>query len=129
MNTGDGGAAADIARLPGTAPGRSRAVGYHGLVWAVSNARDSALDFPGQMTQALALLDVSLVAMGTDKTRLLSVQVFLADLGDKPAMDAAWRAWLGPDPAHWPQRACLGVALSDGLLVEIVAVAAAAAKP
>ena len=37
-------------------------------------------------------------------------------------MDEVWNAWIGPD--NWPQRACVGVQLAPGDLVEIVVVAA-----
>ena len=33
-------------------------------------------------------------------------------------------AWISPDPATRPQRACLGADLMPGLLIEMIAVAA-----
>jgi enamine deaminase RidA (YjgF/YER057c/UK114 family) len=50
--------------------------------------------------------------------------VFLTDMGRKAEMDLVWNEWLGPNPEHWPQRACLGTALTGDLLVEITVVAA-----
>jgi len=34
-------------------------------------------------------------------------------------MDDIWQQWLGEDPQHWPQRACLGVALEGDTLIEV----------
>ena len=39
-------------------------------------------------------------------------------------MDREWRSWLGDNPDHWPQRACIAVGLPPGTLVEIAVVAA-----
>ena len=35
-----------------------------------------------------------LARAGTDKAKLLMVQIFIKDLADFPAMNAAWEAWL-----------------------------------
>jgi enamine deaminase RidA (YjgF/YER057c/UK114 family) len=114
----------EINRWPARAPGRSRAVQWQGLVWAVASTGDVSLAIDEQITDCLQSLDRTLAEAGSDKTRLLSVQVFLAEMDFKPKLDEAWNAWIGPDPNHWPQRACLGVGLAPGLLVEIVALAA-----
>ena len=45
-------------------------------------------------------------------------------MATKPEMDEVWNAWIGPNPDHWPQRACVGAALADGCLVEIILLAA-----
>ena len=115
----------EIQRVRGPAVGRNQAVAYSGLAWAVGAACRPGLGFADQMRETLQIIDQSLAALGTDKTRLLSAQVFLADMADKPRMDEAWNAWLGPNPDHWPQRACVGAPLTGDLLVEITVVAAA----
>lgn len=38
-------------------------------------------------------------------------------------MDRIWCDWMGPDPRNWPQRACLGVDLEGGTLIEVTATA------
>jgi enamine deaminase RidA (YjgF/YER057c/UK114 family) len=114
-----------IDRWPSGAPGRSRAVAYGDLVWTVANATDPTTtpDFPAQVTQTLDALDAALREAGSSRERLLSVQVILASLAMKSAFDEIWCAWIGPDPQHWPQRACFEGKPAPGLLVEIVAVA------
>lgn len=114
-----------IRRLRGPAVGRNQAVAYAGLVWVVGSARDTSQDLKGQTRQTLESIEESLRALGSDKTRLLSAQVFITNMSRKAEMDAAWNEWIGPDPRHWPQRACLGTALTGDLLVEVTVVAAA----
>ncbi len=66
-------------------------------------AADSSLDISGQTRQVLGAIDALLARAGTDKSKLLMVQIFIKDLADFPAMNAAWEAWL---PAgHAPPRA------------------------
>jgi len=112
-----------IQRLPGTAPGRSRAVGHDGLVWTVATASEKSPSMYAQTVSALQALDRNLAAAGTDKRRILSATVYVADMSRKAEMNDAWLAWI--DPAHAPQRACIGVTLEGNDLVEIVICAAA----
>lgn len=113
-----------IERWPIDGRGRSRTVACGGLVWTVANATDAAADFETQVTQSLQVLDAHLQEAGSARTQLLSLQVILADIANRAAFDRQWQAWIGPDPAHWPQRACFQSGLAAGLQVELVAVAA-----
>jgi enamine deaminase RidA (YjgF/YER057c/UK114 family) len=72
------------------------------------------------------MLEAHLVEAGSARTRLLSLQVILTEISNREAFDRQWREWIGPDPAHWPQRVCFQAALAPGLRVELVAVAAPA---
>ena len=66
-------------------------------------AADGSQDITGQTRQVLSAIDALLARAGSDKSRLLMVQIFIQDLADFPAMNAAWEAWL---PAgHAPPRA------------------------
>lgn len=111
-----------ITRFPGTAPGRSRAVGHDGLVWTVATASEKSPSMHAQTVSALQALDRNLAAAGSDKRRILSATVYIADMSRKAEMNEAWLAWVDPD--HAPQRACIGVTLEGDDLVEIVACAA-----
>src|SRR5262245_19060628 len=99
----------DIQRFPGNAPGRSRAVAFENLVFTEATAPGS-LSLPEQTRQVLARIDQNLSDAGSDKTRLLSATVYLTDISRKAEMDEVWNEWIGPD--HWPQRACVQVALA-----------------
>ena len=112
-----------IERWPASGAGRSRACAIGSLVWVVGNATDSGSDFRTQVTQTLNSLDLSLEAAGSSRSKLLSVQVLLADIGTKPAFEDMWQAWVGPDSSSWPQRSCVQVGLSPGLFIEITAIA------
>lgn len=114
----------EIQRWPARGPGRSRAVCWQGLLWAVASAPDNCEGIVAQIAYCLRSVDSSLADGGSDKTRLLSVQVVLTDLSHKPILDEAWNAWIGPDPRNWPQRSCIGAALAPGLLVEFIVLAA-----
>src|SRR4051812_44552422 len=111
----------DIQRFPGNAQGRSRAVAFENLVFSVATAPGSP-SVQEQTRQVLARIEQSLLDGGSDRTRLLSATVYLADIARKAEMDDVWNAWIGPE--HWPQRACVQVGLSPGVLVEITVIAA-----
>ncbi|MFT7775815.1 Rid family hydrolase [Roseateles sp.] len=113
-----------IQRWPASGPGRSRTVACSGLVWTVANATDATAPFAAQVAQSLRVLNAHLAEAGSSRARLLSLQVMLADIADRAEFDALWQEWIGPAPAHWPQRACFQAGLAPGLRVELVAVAA-----
>jgi enamine deaminase RidA (YjgF/YER057c/UK114 family) len=110
-------------RWPSASGGRSRVVARGAQVFAVANASDAGLDFGGQLAQALAMLDQHLAHAGASRAGLLSVQIFITDFANKPALDLAWGQWIGDNSDAWPQRAVIGAQLDGGLLVEMVAVA------
>jgi len=112
-----------IERWRGSAAGRNRTVRHGGIVYTV--ATGPGPNIQAQTRAALATIDANLVEAGADKTCLLSVQIFMADLSQKAAMDEVWNDWIGPDWRNWPQRACVGAPLAPGTLVEIVVTAAA----
>jgi enamine deaminase RidA (YjgF/YER057c/UK114 family) len=84
---------------------------------------DTSLDIAGQVRQALAEVDSLLAKGGSDKTRILSAVIWLADIGDFAAMNAVWDAWVVP--GQTPARATVQARLSDpAMKVEIMVVAA-----
>jgi enamine deaminase RidA (YjgF/YER057c/UK114 family) len=83
-----------------------------GLVWLAGQvADDPSLDAEGQTADILAQIDALLAEAGTDKRALLSVTIVLADIGDAPAMNRAWDAWL--DASAKPARMTIEAALVD----------------
>lgn len=115
---------AKIDRRPGTVPSRSWGSAHGGLVWALGMSDDFTLSAEGQTRRAFNNLDAVLADLGTDKTNIISATVMLHDIEDKPMMDEIWAAWIGDDPAHWPERSCHGVTLHAGNRIEIRVVAA-----
>jgi enamine deaminase RidA (YjgF/YER057c/UK114 family) len=85
-------------------------------------ADDKSLPMKGQTEQVLRKIDAVLSAAGTDKSRILSATVYLADIDRKDEMNEAWMAWV--DRKNLPARAAVGVDLTPGTLVEIMVCAA-----
>ena len=84
---------------------------------------DTSADITGQVKQALAEIDSLLARGGSDKTKILSVVIWLADIGDFAAMNAVWDAWVVP--GQTPARATVQARLNDPKMkVEIMVVAA-----
>lgn len=104
------------------ARGRSRAVGFENLVFAVATAPAPSTSVQEQTRQVLARLEQSLADAGSDKSRLLSATVYLADIARKAELDEAWNEWIGPD--LWPQRACVQAGLGPHVLAETTVIAA-----
>ena len=111
-----------IVRLPGKRPTRCRAVVHGNLVFAVAVAEHKVASMYEQTRQALAEADATLSEAGTDKSRILTAMVYVADMQRKEERNKAWDEWA--DTANPPMRACVGATLADKSLVEIVFTAA-----
>ena len=112
-----------ITRFPGLTPTRSRAVVHDDLVMTVAVAPDPVTSsMYEQSARALARIDESLALCGSDKSKILSAIVYIADMKLKGEMNRAWDEWVDAD--NPPMRACLGVALEPPHVVEIVVTAA-----
>ena len=114
--------AADVVKIPGGARGRHSAVVSDGLVYAVATDPTEAEGVTAQTEATLAKLQGLLEQAGSGKELILQATVYLADMSQKKAMDAVWCDWIGEE-RNWPQRACVGVTLEGGCLVEIVVTA------
>ncbi len=112
-----------IERKRGNYNGRNKSSAYRDLVWTVATSSDTTLDISGQTKLALEIIQGNLIELGSDKTRIVSAQVYIADMNSKSAMDIVWCEWFGENPQDWPQRACLGVALEGNVLIEITVTA------
>jgi enamine deaminase RidA (YjgF/YER057c/UK114 family) len=84
---------------------------HNGLVWLAGQvAADGSQDIAGQTRQVLAAIDALLARAGTDKTKIVMCQIYLADIADFPSMNAVWDAWV---PAgHTPPRATVQAKLA-----------------
>jgi enamine deaminase RidA (YjgF/YER057c/UK114 family) len=112
-----------IERLqPG--PRMSQAVIHGNTVYLAGQvADDTSADVTGQTRQILAAIDRLLAAAGSDRTKILSATVYLADIGTFAEMNAAWDAWV--PPGHTPARATVEARLAAPVYtVEIQVIAA-----
>jgi len=83
----------------------------------------TATDIRSQTADVLAQIDQRLAECGSDKTRLLRVQIYLSDISLISAMNEVWDAWV---PAgHAPPRATVQAALANPTwTIEVVVTAA-----
>jgi len=85
-----------------------------------SNATASVED---QTKDILGQIDGLLKEAGTDKSKLLMVNIYLPNMADFAAMNSVWDSWV--DKNNLPARATVETRLADpNLRVEISAIAA-----
>lgn len=93
-------------------PRMSQAVVCGGLVYTAGVV---ALRAPGasvaeQTTDILGQIDELLAAAGTDKTKLLTATIWLADIAGFAEMNGVWDAWVAS--GNTPVRACVEAKLA-----------------
>ena len=79
-------------------PLMSQAV-IHGNVACLAGtvADDASGDMKVQTGQVLASINKSLALAGTDKSKLLTAQIWISDMREFAAMNEVWREWVDPD--------------------------------
>jgi enamine deaminase RidA (YjgF/YER057c/UK114 family) len=93
------------------------------VVHVAGQVGPASADILTQTKGALAEIDRVLALSGTDKSHLLQVTIWLADIGDFAAMNSVWDAWV--DPANTPARATGEFRLANpDYTIEITAIAA-----
>ena len=102
----------------------SQAVIHGGVVYLAGQVGEG--DGVAEQTRAiLASIDSLLARAGTDKSQLLSTQIWLSDISTFAEMNAVWEEWV--DPANTPARATVEAKLAaPQFLVEIMVTAAVA---
>lgn len=97
---------------------------YNGVAYLAGQvAADGSQDMYGQARQILAEIDRLLAEAGTDKSRILMAQIFVANMAEFPEMNRAWDEWVAKDNA--PPRATVEAKLANpNWKVEIVITAA-----
>ena len=109
----------------GTTRRYSDSVTHNATVYLVEVPSNLDGDIGAQTENLLASVDALLKQAGSDKSRLLMVTIYLADMADYDAMNAVWDAWVPQGQA--PTRACVQARLANpGYRVEMVLTAAVA---
>ena len=113
----------EITRLH-VGPRLSEAAIHNNTVYLAGQVPDdTSLDIAGQTREVLAHIDRLLAECGSDKTCILSCQIYLADLADFDGMNQEYDAWV--PGAHSPPRATVQAKLANpDWRIEIVVVAA-----
>ena len=102
----------------------SQAVVHSDTVYLAGQVADDAnADVAGQTKQILAKIDGLLAEAGSDKSKLLSATIWLADIRGFEEINKVCDAWVSP--GNTPGRACVEAKLARAnLLVEIGIIAA-----
>jgi enamine deaminase RidA (YjgF/YER057c/UK114 family) len=106
-------------------PRLSQAVVHGDTVYVAGQvAADTSADAAGQTRQILNQIEALLGQGGSDKSKILWANVWLADMGDYAAMNGEWESWIpkGQTPARATVEAKLAM---PQFKVEIACVAAA----
>lgn len=113
---------ADIKRIE-CGPRMSMAVVHNGIAYLAGQVGKPGESVTEQTREVLAQVDRLLAEAGTDKTRILTAQIWLADMADFAEMNAVWDAWV-------PQGNCPARATGEARLatpdykVEVIVTAA-----
>ena len=84
---------------------------------------DTSKDIGGQTEEVLAKIERLLKQAGSDKSKLLSAQIFLPSMADFAGMNAVWEKWVVP--GQTPARATIEAKLANpAYKVEIMCIAA-----
>lgn len=102
----------------------SQLVVHNGIAYLAGQVGLPAASITDQTNDVLAKIDALLAEAGTDKTNILTAQIWLSDIATQFAeMNAAWDAWVpaGHAPARWTGEAKLA---TPDYHVEIIVTAA-----
>jgi enamine deaminase RidA (YjgF/YER057c/UK114 family) len=102
----------------------SEIVVHNGVAYLAGEVPDdTSKDITGQTAEVLAKIDALLAQVGSDKTKILSAQIFLPDMKDFAGMNVAWEQWVVA--GQTPARATLEAKLANpAYKVEIMCIAA-----
>jgi enamine deaminase RidA (YjgF/YER057c/UK114 family) len=105
-------------------PRMSQAVVHGSVVYLAGQVADDPVPSVVEQTrQVLARIDRLLKQAGTDKTKLLTANIWLADIGKFAEMNSVWDPWVSP--GNTPARATVQASLAaPQYLVEIAVTAA-----
>ena len=97
---------------------------HNGTVYLAGQVPENGTkDIRGQTAEVLGMIDRLLAEAGTDKSKILMAQIFLADLEDFAGMNEVWDAWVAP--GHTPPRATVQARLArPQWRIEVVVTAA-----
>ena len=102
----------------------SQAVVYGDTVYLAGVvAKNLENDVKGQTKEVLDEVDRLLAKCGSNKSKVLSAQIWVTDIRNRAPMNEVWTAWV--DKSNMPARACVEAKLADAkALVEIMVIAA-----
>ncbi|MCC6948113.1 MAG: RidA family protein [Bradyrhizobiaceae bacterium] len=108
-----------------TGPRMSQAVAHGNTVYLAGQVaqKTAGKSVAEQTLEILQTIDGLLAAAGSDKSKLLSAQIFLTDISTFNEMNKVWEAWVAP--GNTPARATIEARLAaPPYNVEIMVIAA-----
>nr|WP_086938526.1 RidA family protein [Thaumasiovibrio occultus] len=101
----------------------SDVVVFNKMAHFVEVPEDDSTDMTGQVEQIFAQAEEMLASVNSDKSRILSVTIYITDFANMDALNQAWINWFPAGSA--PSRACVKAELAKpSYLVEMAFVAA-----
>ena len=102
----------------------AEAVVSNGLIFLAGQVPENTMDDArAQTANVLAQIDTLLAELDSDKSKIVDVTIFLADMDDYDAMNQAWDEWV--PQGHTPARATVQAKLANpAWKIEIVVTAA-----
>jgi enamine deaminase RidA (YjgF/YER057c/UK114 family) len=99
---------------------------YNGVAYLAGQvANDLSQNIQGQLRAVLSTIDQLLVQANSDKSRILMVQIYLADMSDYAGMNEVWDTWASEIKGNAPPRATVQALLANPKYkVEVVVSAA-----
>ncbi len=97
---------------------------FNGVVYLAGMVPEAGdTDIEGQTRDVLNQIEQRLREAGSDKSRLLRVQIYLSNIDDIQAMNTVWDAWV--TPGNTPPRATVEARLANpNYKIEVVGTAA-----
>lgn len=96
---------------------------HNGTVYLTGQVAEPGQSASDQMREVLGKIDWLLAKAGTDKTRILHVQMWLDDMRDFAEVNGVWDAWMPMQ--HAPARSTGQARMAKpGMLVELIVTAA-----
>lgn len=101
----------------------SGAVEANGMVYVAGTVADKRpASVRAQTEEILGKIDALLAQAGSAKSKIVSAQIWLADIRMRDEMNQAWLDWV--DANNLPARACIEAKLATAdMLVEIAVIA------
>jgi len=99
------------------------AVNHLHISWTVATSSNTSVCIEQQTRLTLDTIEQNLIELGSDKTKIVSAQVYIANMADKQKWIQHGKSELVTIKNIGPQRACLGVNLEGDVLIEVTVTA------
>ena len=104
-------------------PSMSGIVVHGDTIYLAGQVGHSGGDIKAQTQEILDNIDAQLNSVGSNKSKILSANLWITDFANFGGLNEVWNAWI--DPENMPARACVRSELArPDLLIEIMITAA-----